>query len=930
MKKTRLLFAAPFTLVIALTILIANAQPPIPVNQEHPIATAFSGAQSAHSADLDNDGDLDVIGAAANSNTITWWENGNSWAATPITTSFGGAINAIPADLDGDGDLDILGAAKTDNTIAWWENGNGWQSKPVDTNFVGVYDIQTADLDNDGDLDILGAAFDGNEVAWWENTAGDGSAWVKETIEGSFGNASSVQTADLDKDGDLDVVAAASNDNEIAWWENRLNTAQSWVKSTVQSSLPFAHWVDTGDVDGDGDMDVLGAILGANDMTWWENNGSGGGWTPHPIDANFSGAHTIQADDMDGDGDLDVLGAALNGNTVSWWENDGGAGTSWNQQDISATFNGAHSVEAADLDNDGDLDILGAARDDSEIVWWENGTIRSNALYSTEHPVDNAVNGAFGVEAADLDMDGDMDILGVAASTNQVAWWENTAGNGSVWNKVTIDGSFGGARSLTTADVDGDGDLDVLAAGVNANAIAWWENLTGDGSSWLEHTVVSGFTGAFWVDAADIDDDGDIDVLGVAGFGGDTAAWFENTNGIGTVWSQTTLSSTFQLAVGINASDVDGDGDTDILGASFGAFPSGAGGRIVWWENGAGWNLHPVDNNYLGAVGVYSEDVDGDGDMDVVGAANVDEEFTWWENLNGDGLTWNRQPVGTNFANAEGIFAADLDGDGDTDILGGSQNDNTVAWWENLNGDGSTWMEHIVDDNYLQAVAVFATDVDGDGDNDIMAAGAVENAIRWWENQGGQFGLATADTSPGTMPAGAQDDLIQIVATHNGRPGDNDLELTSLALLFEEGTADPLSTVEANALIADLQIYLDDGSGTFEPGNDTLVTTVSTLSLTAGVQTVPFSDGDPNVQVSRGTAQTFFVVVTLTDDAQNQSPNTFTITHLTNSAGPTVSQAEDATADIPLTLAQADNVSADLTISGTLGGKIFMPVVLSP
>jgi hypothetical protein len=682
-------------------------------------------------------------------------------------------------------------------------------------------------------------------------------------------------------------------------------------------------------VDGDGDADVLGAVLTDNDMTWWENNGSGGGWTPHPIDTNFSGAHTIQASDIDGDGDLDALGAALNGDTVAWWENTAGDGTSWTQYDVDTNFDGAHSVEAADIDGDGDTDILGAARDGSEIAWWENGTIHRYALFDNERPVDNAFNSAFGVETADLDMDGDMDILGVGAGSSQVAWWRNTAGDGSAWSKVTIDGVFGGARAVNSADVDGDGDLDVLAAGTSDNAIAWWENLTGNGSSWTEHTVVSGFTGAFWVDAADIDDDGDIDVLGAAGFGGNTAAWFENVDGTGTSWNQTTLSNSFQLAVGIHASDVDGDGDKDILGASFGVFPTGTGGRIVWWENGAGWSLHPVDNSYLGAVGVYSADMDGDGDKDVVGAANVDEEFTWWENLNGIGTSWNRQAVGTNYGNAEGIYAADLDGDGDMDMIGGSQNDNTVAWWENLNGDGSTWMEHIVADDYLEAVAVYADDVDGDGDVDILAAGAVENAIRWWENQGGQFALPTADTSPGTMPGGGQDDLLQVVAVHNGRPGDNDLELTSLALLFEENTSDPLSSAEANALIANLHIYLDDGSGIFEGGSDTLVTTVSTLSLTDGVQIVPFTDGDSDVLVVYGTDETFFVVVALTSDAQNQSPNSFTITHLTDPAGSTVSQAEDSTADTPLIPAYSENVSASLTISGTSGATVYLPVALS-
>jgi hypothetical protein len=393
MKKSRLLLATIAPLFIgAIFLAIINASPPIPINQKHIIAPAFSGAQSAHSADLDNDGDLDVLGAAASSNSVTWWENGNSWAATPVTTSFSGAINAIPADIDGDGDQDIVGAARTANSVVWWENGNGWQSHPVDNAFIGVYDVQTADLDNDGDLDILGAAFDGNEVAWWENTAGDGSVWSKETIGGSFGNAASVQTADLDQDGDLDVVAAGGSANEIAWWENRLDTAQSWLKSTVQGSLNFAHWVDTGDVDGDGDADVLGAVLTDNDMTWWENDGSGGGWTSHPIDTNFSGAHTIQASDIDGDGDLDALGAALNGDTVAWWENTAGDGTSWTQYDVDTNFDGAHSVEAADIDGDGDTDILGAARDGSEIAWWENGTIHRYALFDNERPVDNAFN----------------------------------------------------------------------------------------------------------------------------------------------------------------------------------------------------------------------------------------------------------------------------------------------------------------------------------------------------------------------------------------------------------------------------------------------------------------------------------------------------------------------------------------------------------
>jgi len=281
--------------------------------------------------------------------------------------------------------------------------------------------------------------------------------------------------------------------------------------------------------------------------------------------------------------------------------------------------------------------------------------------------------------------------------------------------------------------------------------------------------------------------------------------------------------------------------------------------------------------------------------------------------------------IAPSFSGAQSAQAADFDNDGDLDVVGAAANSNSVTWWEN----GNSWAATPITTSFTGAINAIAADIDGDGDTDVMAAGAVENAVRWWENQGGQFGLPTANTSPGTMPGGGQDDLLQVAAVHNGRSGDNDLELTSLALLFEESAGDPLSSAEANALIAELYIYLDDGSGVFEAGNDMLVTTVSTLSLAGGVQVVPFVDGDPNVLVAQGSIETFFVVTSLTADAQNQTPNQFTVTHLTDPASGTVSQAEDVTADIPLSLAFSSNINATLAISGTVSGTIYLPVVLA-
>jgi len=75
-------------------------------------------------------------------------------------------------------------------------------------------------VDGDGDLDVLGAAVDADDITWWENTAGDGTAWTEHIVDGTFDGAYSVYAADVDGDGDLDVLGAAQGDDDIAWWES--------------------------------------------------------------------------------------------------------------------------------------------------------------------------------------------------------------------------------------------------------------------------------------------------------------------------------------------------------------------------------------------------------------------------------------------------------------------------------------------------------------------------------------------------------------------------------------------------------------------------------------------------------------------------------------------------------------------------------------
>ena len=297
------------------------------------------------------------------------------------------------------------------------------------------------------------------------------------TVDGDFGGAISVYAADVDGDGDLDILGAAwSGDSRIKWWENTAGDGEVWIAHTVDGSFDGARSVYAADVDGDGDLDVLGAADLADDITWWENTaGDGTVWFEHTVQGGFDGARSVYAADVDGDGDIDVLGAAWQGDRIKWWENTAGDGEVWIAHTVDGSFDGARSVYAADVDGDGDLDVLGAADLADAITWWEN-TAGDGTVW-TEHTVDGSFNGASSVHAADVDGDGDLDVLGAADLADAITWWENTAGDGTVWTEHTVDGSFNGASSVHAADIDGDANLDILGAATVADDITWWENL---------------------------------------------------------------------------------------------------------------------------------------------------------------------------------------------------------------------------------------------------------------------------------------------------------------------------------------------------------------------------------------------------------------------------------------------------------------------
>lgn len=353
-----------------------------------------------------------------------------------------------------------------------------WSPHVIHNNTHGTASIHACDLDNDSDLDVLGAVLEDNQMVWWRNEGGYPIVWTKFIIQYNFWSAFSVYAADIDNDGDQDVLGAAGDGDEIAWWSNNGGNPIQWTKHTIRSGYDFAHEVYAHDLDQDGDMDVFGASTNLDLISWWRNEGGNPvQWTEQTIGANFDGAKSVRVADLDDDGDNDVIGACLYGNDITWWRNDGGNPIQWVEFNIDSYFTGAHRVQAIDIDEDQDVDILAVAYLDNEVAWYSNDG--GNPLTWTKQTIGTGLVGACLAQAADLDGDGDLDVAATAQVSDEVSWWRNDGGSPIVWTKFYIDEDFDRAWPLYVCDLDDDDDEDVLAASswAGINEVRWWENI---------------------------------------------------------------------------------------------------------------------------------------------------------------------------------------------------------------------------------------------------------------------------------------------------------------------------------------------------------------------------------------------------------------------------------------------------------------------
>ncbi|MCH8258704.1 MAG: VCBS repeat-containing protein [Planctomycetes bacterium] len=649
-------------------------------------------------ADFDMDGDLDAIGSVVgNAGTGTkiavWRNNGDGTYAPHIFFTTGeGPIGLVVGDFTGDGFLDVvtanLGLWTGDSVSLLRHNGQtGNQAgflAPVLTD-VGENPQRLAagDIDGDGDLDlVVGRAAIGGVGANGINIlTNDGSGNFSVgapfvAVPGAFRASSAVVLADLDNDGDLDLITGgADDDNSIDVGQIAIRRNDGAGTFGVPEVLDLVertwtpHSINVADLNEDGWLDIFVSNPTGRNFDGWSvlmSDSIGGYQAP----LFFDGAKKtsdLAAFDVDADGDLDVVTVGKDSSVITVHKNLGGGAffvpTVWHLDSMIT------DMDYGDLDNDGDLDLVATSGQIFTLLNNGDGTFPPPVWYSPPMCIGE-------IRLRDMNNDGFPDLLMASAPMCPPYNFAVSLSNGDgtfAPGVITFVGACQGGQ-IDAFDLDNDGDLDVVltepadCAGGTGRRIFIARN-NGNGTSFTLVTPIRPDGLPWRIGGADLDHDGNIDLVTIASVG--MTVFAGNGN----------LSFAAPLVVGEGGvfdfvlADLNLDGNQDLClllqemngfhqtvfaGTQLGNGDLSFGSRNVYAGPNGAETAFRISNE------IEAADVNGDGFADIILSNNASKDVSiFLGNNDGTLQPQDRYGMGWRTSNA---LAADFTGDGIVDI----------------------------------------------------------------------------------------------------------------------------------------------------------------------------------------------------------------------------------------------------------------------
>ncbi len=698
------------------------------------IAPIIHDLQSITTSDLDNDGDLDIIGGLDFRHEIIWFENldglGNYGSVEYISSSASSsrAEYIIAFDIDNDGDQDIISLLSIGFTtyyeLVWFENLNSAglfsEKKIIASDLRHSNNIFISDINGDGHQDII---TDSNTGLFWMENIGGQAVFSDMNLLLEDGGITWVEVHDIDTDGLLDIVYYSNTDNKFAWLKNLDGLGGYGSENIIDSDLTFSLTFEIADMDNDGDNDLVYSSSIEDEIAWYRNeDGLGFFSSKLLVSESSSDKRELSIFDFDGDNDLDIICALGFNDKIVWYENIDGLGD-FAEESIVGSFKDVFYIDASDLDGDSDLDILVAS--EREIGSYFNldnmGDFGStNQIIVSDYAVRSAT-------VADFDGDGDLDPIVSFQGDDRIFWYENTDDENKFRNVKIVAQYSGNPESLTATDFDNDNDIDLLLA--YNNSIVFHENLDGLGNFASSSTLISTALNPVSIVLSDLDNDGDEDLISASTFD-QKIAWYEKIDGTNNVGLENIISTNVGGVRYVFAYDLDQDGDSDVITCNH-----AGNGTLYWFENDGLGNFiseHLIFQHSTTLERINFADYNSDDKIDIV-LFLEGEKLIYLKNL-GSGNFDNEIVLTNNSDNILSMVSPDLDNDGDIDILysNGDNGNGQLYWLENLDGQGNFGNSLTVSDSFLFVGHLISSDLDEDGDLDIL--GSMNGGIVWFEN----------------------------------------------------------------------------------------------------------------------------------------------------------------------------------------------------